>query len=58
MDGRILLVGFDPPEAAALADRLPLECVGRETLPRIVVEDGIVCDFRRISCPVRPAGHA
>jgi hypothetical protein len=39
MDGQILLVGFDPPEAAALADRLPLECVSRETLPRIVVED-------------------
>lgn len=40
MDDRILLVGFDEPEAAALAARLPAECVAHEMLPRIVVEGG------------------
>jgi len=40
MDERILLVGFDAAEAAALAGRLPLECVSHESLPRIVVERG------------------
>ena len=40
MDERILLIGFDAPEAAALADRLPFECVAYEMLPKIVVERG------------------
>ncbi|HEX3315270.1 MAG TPA: hypothetical protein VHR72_10290 [Gemmataceae bacterium] len=40
MDERILLIGFDAPEAAALAERLPHECVSHEMLPRIVVERG------------------
>jgi hypothetical protein len=40
MDERILLVGFDAPEATALAGRLPFECVSHEMLPRIVVERG------------------
>ena len=40
MDERILLVGFDSAEAAALAGRLTVECVAHESLPRIVVERG------------------
>jgi hypothetical protein len=40
MDDRILLIGFDEPEAEALAGRLPSECVSHEMLPRIVVERG------------------
>jgi hypothetical protein len=40
MNERILLIGFDAPEAAALAERLPHECVSHEMLPRIVVERG------------------
>ena len=40
MDERILLVGFDAPEAAALAQRLPRECICHEMLPKIVVERG------------------
>ena len=40
MDERILLIGFDAPEAAALSERLPHECVSHEMLPRIVVERG------------------
>ena len=40
MDERILLVGFDAAEAAALAGRLPFGCVAHESLPRIVVERG------------------
>ena len=39
-DERILLVGFDGEETAALAERLPFECVSREMVPRIVVERG------------------
>ncbi len=38
MPDRILLIGFDAPEAAALTERLPFECVSHEMLPRIVVE--------------------
>jgi hypothetical protein len=37
---RILLVGFDAPEAKDLRGRLPFECVCHEMLPRIVVERG------------------
>lgn len=37
---RILLVGFDAAEAAALSNSLPYECVAREMLPKIVVERG------------------
>lgn len=40
MDERILLIGFDASEAAALSVRLPFECVCHEMLPRIVVEQG------------------
>ncbi len=40
MADRILLIGFDAPEAAELAARLPFECVKHESLPRIVVEGG------------------
>ncbi len=40
MEERILLVGFDEPEAAALTVRLPYECVAHPMLPRIVVERG------------------
>jgi hypothetical protein len=40
MDKRILLIGFDDPEAAALAELLPLECVSHAMLPKIVVERG------------------
>ncbi len=40
MDERILLIGFDAPEAAALTERLPYECVAHEMLPKIVVERG------------------
>ena len=40
MDERILLVGFDAAEAAALAGQLGVECVCHEMLPRIVVERG------------------
>lgn len=40
MDERILLIGFDAPEAAALAALLPHECVACEMLPKIVVERG------------------
>lgn len=40
MDERICLIGFDAPEAAALARALPVECVALEMLPRIVVERG------------------
>jgi hypothetical protein len=40
MDDRILLIGFDSSEATTLAERLSLECVSHEMLPRIVVERG------------------
>ena len=40
MGERILFVGFDAPEAAALAERLPFECINHEMLPKIVVEGG------------------
>lgn len=40
MDERILLVGFDAPEAEALAAHLPFECVAYDMLPKIVVERG------------------
>lgn len=40
MDERLLLIGFDSPETAALAERLPYECVAHEMLPKIVVERG------------------
>jgi hypothetical protein len=37
---RILLIGFDTPDAEALARQIPFECVVHEMLPRIVVESG------------------
>ncbi len=40
MDERILLIGFDAPETAALVERLPYPCVSHEMLPRIVVDSG------------------
>ncbi len=40
MDERILLIGFDAPEAAALAARLPHACVCHDMLPRIQVDAG------------------
>lgn len=40
VDERILLIGFDAEEAAALSQRLPHRCVCHEMLPRIVVRDG------------------
>jgi hypothetical protein len=40
MNERILLIGFDAPEAAVLADRIPFECISHEMLPRIVVNGG------------------
>ena len=40
MDERILLVGFDAPEADILARRLPFPCFASDMLPRIVVERG------------------
>jgi hypothetical protein len=40
MDERILLIGFDAPEAESLAERLQIECVCHEMLPKIVVEQG------------------
>lgn len=40
MSERVLLIGFDEPEAATLSARLPFECVSHEMLPKIVVRDG------------------
>ena len=42
MDDRTLLVGFDAPEAAELAARLPGESVAHEALPRVVIERGVL----------------
>jgi hypothetical protein len=40
MNERVLLIGFDAPEAAALIERIPFECLSHEMLPRIVVQGG------------------
>jgi hypothetical protein len=40
MNERILLIGFDAQEAAALAARIPFECINNEMLPKIVVKGG------------------
>jgi hypothetical protein len=40
MSERVLLIGFDAPEAAALAERIPLECLSHEMLPKILVQGG------------------
>jgi hypothetical protein len=40
MDERMMLIGFDASETAALTERLHFECVAFESLPRIVVERG------------------
>ncbi len=40
MNERILLIGFDESEAAALVERLPFPCISTELLPRIVVKRG------------------
>lgn len=40
MGERILLIGFDAPDAETLAKRLPFECISHEMLPKIVVERG------------------
>src|ERR1700722_13482907 len=40
MNDRILLIGFDESEAAALSERLSLPCISHEMLPKIVVKGG------------------
>lgn len=40
MNERVLLIGFDAPEAAALVERLPYECVSHDMLPKIFVQGG------------------
>ena len=40
MHNRIGIVGLDPPEFTAIAERLEVPVVAHETLPRILVRDG------------------